>query len=141
MRVEPYQDERSHAGCRERAVGSRLNEQCGRGACFDVMIGRLVLGRETAVTRSLTSPWALTPEGRRHGCADARFALVVRKSGPMGPRAGPRPQQQRGRVRPEIVQLLAERKPAVRTRHPPRVVWSPQCAETAPALIKKGWLR
>jgi hypothetical protein len=25
-----------------------LNEQCGRGVCFDVMIGRLALGHETA---------------------------------------------------------------------------------------------
>jgi hypothetical protein len=34
----------------------RLNEQCGRGVCFDVMIGRLALGHETAARALAESP-------------------------------------------------------------------------------------
>jgi hypothetical protein len=34
----------------------RLYEQCGRGVCFDVMIGRLVLGHRLLLAPLLTSP-------------------------------------------------------------------------------------
>jgi hypothetical protein len=52
----PLATEASSKAQSAETLAPRLNEQCGRGVCFDVMIGRLALAMKLLLARLLTPP-------------------------------------------------------------------------------------